>query len=180
MTTEAMTRSILLHIADTKTIHNLHTLLWSSVYNKNHFRHTTAIKEATTRMSSSTTTNLLKVSNAGVKVLNGDYHAKEISEIPVAFDKTCQEMGWNTLKMWTQLAVPEAPWFLHEQNGSYVYLHKDGRWWMDDPSGGGIYVCRHQNSGNVTKVPSSGWEALQSPAARVEPMPTVEHVINGI
>jgi hypothetical protein len=111
----------------------------------------------------------LKVSSAGVRVLNGVYQAQPFSMIPAGFTATCQKMRWNSQDMWNQLAVPSAPWFEHD-NGSYIYLHRDGRWWMDDPSGAGVYVCPAQEGD--TKVPSQGWEPL---SRGQEPMPVVEH-----
>lgn len=111
----------------------------------------------------------LKVSNAGVRVLNGVYQDKPFSVIPAGFAATCQKMQWNSNDMWNQLAVPTATWFEHD-NGSYIYLHRDGQWWMDDPSGAGIYVCAAQQ-GDKT-VPSHGWEPL---SGGVHPMPVVEH-----
>jgi len=111
----------------------------------------------------------LTVRGAGVTVLNGLYQAKPFSIIPPGFTKTCNQMRWNSEDMWNQLAVPSAYWFEHD-NGSYIYLHKDGRWWMDDPSGAGIYVC--PASDGVDRVPSAGWQPL---SAGLDPMPMVEH-----
>ena len=111
----------------------------------------------------------LRVLGAGVSVLNGLYQAKPFSLIPAGFTATCDRMNWDSTEMWNQLAVPTAKWFEHD-NGSYIYLHKDGRWWMDDPSGAGVYVCAA--SEGVGKVPSQGWKPLQGGK---DPMPTVEH-----
>lgn len=109
----------------------------------------------------------LVVSNAGVKVLNGAYLPKPFTSIPAGFAATCQRMRWDPRQTWRQLAVPEAPWFEHD-NGSYIYLHNDGRWWMDDPSGAGIYVCAR--SSDMSVVPANGWEPL---TGGDPPMPTV-------
>lgn len=109
----------------------------------------------------------LKVSGAGVRVLNGFYQSRPSTLVPEGFAATCARMRWNAGDMWNQLAVPQAPWYEHD-NGSYMYLHQDGRWWMDDPSGAGIYVCPAID-GSVT-VPSGGWQPL---SGGVDPMPTV-------
>ena len=111
---------------------------------------------------------IVKVSNAGVSILNGAYGPKPYNVVPDGFIKTCRKARWNPDQMWDQLAVPGVEWYEHE-NGSYIYLHNDGRWWMDDPTGAGIYVCA-SNSDNEM-IPSSGWEPLSRGA---DPMPTVE------
>jgi hypothetical protein len=113
----------------------------------------------------------LTVKGAGLSVLNGLYQAKPSSVIPPGFIATCNEMRWNSEDMWNQLAIPAAKWFEHD-NGSYIYLHKEGRWWMDDPSGAGIYVCQVSSEG-VEKVPASGWEPLSRTGA--DAIPSVEH-----
>lgn len=111
----------------------------------------------------------LTVKGAGVSVLNGRYLAKPFSAIPAGFTATCVKARWNAQDMWNQLAASAADWYEHE-NGSYIYLHNEGRWWMDDPSGAGVYVCRA--SVGDTKVPAVGWEPL---SRGEEPMPVIEH-----
>lgn len=83
---------------------------------------------------------VLHVSNAGVKVLNGTYRPRPHHVIPDAFASVCHQMKWDPQRTWRQLATP-CHWYLHDDNASYIYLHNDGRFWLDDPNGAGIYVC---------------------------------------
>jgi hypothetical protein len=43
-------------------------------------------------------------------------------------DRTCDEMGWESLKMWKQLSNQVSPWWKHAENESYIYYNKgDGK-----------------------------------------------------
>mmetsp|Transcript_54106 Transcript_54106/g.131312 ORF Transcript_54106/g.131312 Transcript_54106/m.131312 type:complete len:187 (+) Transcript_54106:169-729(+) len=88
----------------------------------------------------------VRVSNAGVQILNGTYKPRPYNTIPQAFADVCHQMKWDPQRTWTQLAAPTCQWFLHNDNASYIYLHNDGRFWMDDPNGAGIYVCDASNA----------------------------------
>ena len=135
----------------------------------------------------------IRVSNAGVQILNGTYKSRPYNTIPESFADVCHRMKWDPQSTWTQLAAPSCRWFLHDNNASYIYLHNDGRFWMDDPNGAGIYVCDASNAvelriesggggggfaeeeevGTRILVPSA--DAVWKPLSRdsLEPMPIV-------
>jgi len=76
-------------------------------------------------------------------------------------------MNWDTQQMWNQLSDPSRHWFLSEQNDSYIYWNRgDGKWWIDGPSGAGIYIIKN----NDELPPKYGWIALDR---EYEPLPTV-------
>ena len=138
-------------------------------------------------------TATIRVSNAGVQILNGTYKSRPYNAIPESFADVCHRMKWDPQRTWTQLAAPSCRWFLHDNNASYIYLHNDGRFWMDDPNGAGIYVCDASNAvelriesggggggfaeeeevGTRILVPSA--DAVWKPLSRdsLEPMPIV-------
>ena len=62
-------------------------------------------------------------------------------------------------------------WLEHE-NGSYIYLHAEGQWWIDEPSGKGVYIATADRS--EKHPPIDGWKSLIS--ERGLPLPTVEHI----
>ena len=44
------------------------------------------------------------------------------------FERTCDEMGWDSPKMWKQLSNQVSPWWKHSENESYIYYNKgDGQ-----------------------------------------------------
>jgi len=54
------------------------------------------------------------------------------------------------------------------ENGSYIYWNRsDGRWWMDGPSGAGLYIVKNSND----LPPTSGWQALRGSKA---PLPEIK------
>ena len=70
-------------------------------------------------------------------------------------------MKWNDKEMWQRLSDLKQPWYEHE-NGSYIYHNKgDGKWWIDSPDGGGVYI-----SDSLTSL----WQQL--PNSKL-PLPTV-------
>ena len=64
---------------------------------------------------------VISVTNAGYHPVNGIYHSKSPSIIPAGFDKTCQQMKWNTQQMWNQLSDASMLWFKSDENDSYIY-----------------------------------------------------------
>mmetsp|Transcript_97 Transcript_97/g.111 ORF Transcript_97/g.111 Transcript_97/m.111 type:complete len:160 (+) Transcript_97:98-577(+) len=130
-------------------------------------------------MSSVAPLNLL-LKNAGSDVVNGNYIAKNSKTIPVGFAKTCEEMSWNSQEMWLKLSNQVSPWWKHKDNESYIYYNQnDGQWWIDDPSGKGLYVAKVPtgviNAGNMNaaKPPVVGWTLL---SGAIEPAPLVQTV----
>ena len=100
----------------------------------------------------------VRVVSAGVPSVVGIYTAREATLIPKGFTKVCNDMRWDAQDMWNKLNDHGLRWYLAE-NGSYIYRNKaDGQWWMDEPSGGGVYV----NMSEEPVPPSSGWKALSS------------------
>mmetsp|Transcript_30699 Transcript_30699/g.96864 ORF Transcript_30699/g.96864 Transcript_30699/m.96864 type:complete len:81 (-) Transcript_30699:159-401(-) len=77
-------------------------------------------------------------------------------------------MRWPTAESWRSLADQQKTWFLHE-NGAYIYRNtRDGQWWIDEPSGGGVYVAKSDSD----LPPTEGWEPL--PQAGKRPLPQLE------
>ena len=105
--------------------------------------------------------SIVTVLNAGTKIVNGIYTSQLPSRIPAGFTITCNKMSWNDEEMWQRLSDLKQPWYEHE-NGSYIYHNKgDGKWWIDSPDGGGVYI-----SDSLI----SAWQLL--PNAKL-PIPTV-------
>jgi len=69
--------------------------------------------------------------------------------------------------MWELLTDLRRPWF-EAESGAYVYWNRgDGSWWIDDPSGGGVYIIKS----DTDEPPARGWSKL--PGAS-DPLPEVE------
>eukprot|EP00636_Phaeomonas_parva_P001759 CAMPEP_0118880436 /NCGR_PEP_ID=MMETSP1163-20130328/20015_1 /TAXON_ID=124430 /ORGANISM="Phaeomonas parva, Strain CCMP2877" /LENGTH=115 /DNA_ID=CAMNT_0006816845 /DNA_START=252 /DNA_END=599 /DNA_ORIENTATION=+ len=105
----------------------------------------------------------LVVSGAGARNVNGIYSERPADAVPACFARTCMAMGWEPKVTWEELSAGGA-WY-EAPNKSYIYLHKDGRYWMDGPTGAGEYAAADDGAG----VPAAGWE----PLGGMEPMPTV-------
>ena len=58
---------------------------------------------------------------------------------------------------WKELTTGTTPWF-ESDNDSYIYLNRDGRWWIDDPSGAGVYIAKHDGASETP--PTSGYVPL--------------------
>ncbi|CAJ1966455.1 unnamed protein product [Cylindrotheca closterium] len=120
----------------------------------------------------------IRVRGAGVTSVNGIYKAKPYSRVPAGFAKTCDKMGWPSEATWIKLAVPSIDWY-EADNGSYIYLHKEGQWWIDDPSGAGVYIANNNNNNNMNANkplplnPSSDWRPLGQGTL---PLPSIELV----
>ncbi len=114
--------------------------------------------------------NQISVRHAGFHLVNGVYDVRPSTQIPSGFDKTCRAMNWDTEQMWNQLSDPNRSWYELEENGSYMYYNRgDSHWWMDGPSGAGVYIVK---SDGLTP-PSSGWKSLHGD---FEPIPKVDVV----
>ncbi len=109
----------------------------------------------------------VRVTAAGYALVNGVYNQKDATQIPAGFDRTCQTNNWDAEQTWRHLSDERMPWF-ESDNESYIYWNKgDGKWWIDAPSGAGVYIVKN----NASYPPRSGWEALCSNCG---PVPTVE------
>lgn len=108
-------------------------------------------------MTSSDSTITISISSAGSNPLvNGIYHPKSPTTVPAGFDRTCRVMNWDTDSMWKQLSDRQRPWY-EAENESYIYWNRgDGKWWIDAPSGDGVYIV--EDSGIVP--PEGGWVSL--------------------
>eukprot|EP00967_Tisochrysis_lutea_P045415 scaffold55165_cov35-Tisochrysis_lutea.AAC.1 len=112
---------------------------------------------------------MVRVAHAGTASVIGDYHAQNPLRIPDGFALVCKQQGWHSDAMWKQLTDLKRPWF-EAESGAYVYWNRgDGSWWIDNPSGGGVYIV--QSSSDMP--PANGWKLL--PGA-LEPLPKVELV----
>lgn len=75
-------------------------------------------------------------------------------------------MKWDTVQLWNQLSDNKRPWY-EAENESYVYWNRvDGKWWIDGPSGAGVYIVKHDG----WVPPKNGWVALD---LDYSPVPTV-------
>ena len=110
---------------------------------------------------------LLVVEGAGTAEVNGNYAAQDPKRVPAGFARTCHKLGWPTGQMWLQLSDGETPWW-ESENESYIYRNVgDGKWWIDAPDGGGVYILRGDAASGP---PASGWQLLRGAAA---PAPTL-------
>lgn len=113
----------------------------------------------------------ISIQSAGFEHVNGVYDQKSPTLIPAGFDRTCRAMNWDTEQTWKQLSDQARPWY-EAENESYVYWNRgDGKWWIDGPSGAGIFIVK--NDGWFP--PKSGWMALDSD---YEPLPKVTPLEN--
>merc|ERR1712203_1109783 len=112
---------------------------------------------------------VVRVVAAGVPSVVGVYLARDARvKLPAGFAKVCEEMHWHTHSMWKQLADQEKPWF-EADNGSYIYRNvQDGKGWIDEPSGGGVYIAASAEQ----LPPTHGWHALEGSGRA--PLPQVE------
>lgn len=111
-------------------------------------------------------TSSVTVRNSGMESVNGEYEERNPVDVPKGFGITCTQMGWDTQKMWLKLSNQQTPWF-EAPNGSYIYWNQsDGKWWIDAPDGGGVYVALAP----ATRPPAAGWKALD---ASYNPAPAV-------
>ena len=95
------------------------------------------------------------VSGAGDTRVNGEYSATSANSVPVGFRKVCEQNGWDTKKMWTQLNGG-ASWY-SASTGAYVYWNRSDRsWWIDEPEGHGVYKAEAP----AHAPPQVGWSPL--------------------
>lgn len=110
--------------------------------------------------------NGVMVAGASIQEVNGAYRAREPHTIPAGFTATCVQMQWHPEEMWTKLSDGRRAWYENE-NGSYIYWNRsDGCWWIDSPSGAGVYI--QKRSCQVPPV-DGVWEPLSAPAAAALP-----------
>ena len=107
---------------------------------------------------------VIHVTKAGTDIVNGRYISQNPKNVPVGFTNTCKEQGWDHITLWKQLNDEKESWYLHE-NGSYIYRNKgDGKWWIDAPDGGGVYISEELTS-SWKLLPNA---QLPAPTVRVE------------
>eukprot|EP01079_Euglenida_sp_SAG-EU17-18_P005097 gene5097-5190_t len=108
------------------------------------------------------------VRGAGVAAVNGAFKARSASQVPEGFARTCRGQGWNVDSTWMQLSDKSLHWY-EKEDDSYIYWNRgDGRWWIDGPSGSGLYVSK-----STSRVPpTDGWVAL--PGSKAGAAPHVE------
>ena len=95
------------------------------------------------------------VSGAGDTRVNGEYAATSANSVPVGFRKVCEQNGWDTKKMWTQLNGG-ASWY-SASTGAYIYWNRSDRsWWIDEPEGHGVYKAEAP----AHAPPQVGWSPL--------------------
>ena len=102
------------------------------------------------------------VAGASASEVNGEYVARAPDVIPAGFAATCEQMGWPPAATWRKLSDGMRHWF-ESSNGSYIYWNRsDGCWWIDEPSGAGVYI---QRSSSELPPIEGKWEPLSAPAA---------------
>jgi len=97
------------------------------------------------------------VEGAGSVDVNGKYAERDPRKVPAGFRLTCEKMLWDPEQTWKELTTGTTPWF-ESDNDSYIYLNRDGRWWIDDPSGAGVYIAKHDGASETP--PTSGYVPL--------------------
>eukprot|EP00568_Trieres_chinensis_P005716 CAMPEP_0183293266 /NCGR_PEP_ID=MMETSP0160_2-20130417/2016_1 /TAXON_ID=2839 ORGANISM="Odontella Sinensis, Strain Grunow 1884" /NCGR_SAMPLE_ID=MMETSP0160_2 /ASSEMBLY_ACC=CAM_ASM_000250 /LENGTH=160 /DNA_ID=CAMNT_0025454353 /DNA_START=13 /DNA_END=495 /DNA_ORIENTATION=+ len=124
---------------------------------------------AMSTMSCQDLSSSIVVRGAGETSVNGVYAPRDPTRVPAGFARTCDEMGWHPRDTWRRLSNGDRPWF-ESSNESYIYWNcGDRRWWIDAPSGAGVYIVPSEKS----LPPKSGWVAL--PGAK-SPVPEVDTV----
>ena len=110
------------------------------------------------------------VSNAGESAVNGVYAPRSSASVPQGFADTCKANSWEPDATWRKLSDAGRTWF-ESANGSYFYWNRgDGHWWLDGPSGAGLYIARDDGP----RPPESGWTGV---TGRVRaPMPVVRNL----
>lgn len=99
----------------------------------------------------------VEVSASGVIDVNAIYKGRDPTVIPIGFSLTCAEMKWDPEQMWAKLSDQKTEWY-EADNGSYIYWNQgDGHWWIDAPSGKGVYIAEAPSAA----PPTSGWRALE-------------------
>ena len=107
----------------------------------------------------------LAVVGASVDSVNQQYDSRSPAAIPAGFASTCNEMGWSSEQMWVQLSDGRRPWF-EAQNGAYIYWNRsDGNWWIDAPSGAGVYILKADTPLPPLNGSAGAWEPLSAEAA---------------
>ena len=122
-------------------------------------------------MPSNNIPNKIRISGGGFHHCNGVYERRSPTIIPAGFDRTCRQMNWDTEQMWKQLSDQSRPWY-EAENESYIYWNRgDGKFWIDGPSGAGVYIVKNDG----LTPPSEGWVSLSND---YEPAPTVSSLDN--
>ena len=114
------------------------------------------------------TQTLVRVTGAGVASVVGIYAQRPLSSgPPEGFARVCNQMRWPVSETWHKLAAGD--WF-EAENGSYLYKNAaDGHWWLDEPSGEGVYIVP---GGGESYPPAEGWRPLGAQSLR--PLPRLE------
>jgi hypothetical protein len=108
---------------------------------------------------------LVTVTNAGLSSVNAVYYQQSATVIPQGFAAVCEQQRWNVQKTWDKLNAGRDWWYA--ENGSYIYANAmDGKWWIDEPNGGGVYIA----PAHTGTPPSEGWQPLMK---NVLPLPNV-------
>jgi hypothetical protein len=95
------------------------------------------------------------VAGSGVAEVNGEYGAVSAAQVPRGFAAVCEKQRWSTSAMWAQLNAGQ-PWY-SAPNGAYIYYNaQDRHWWIDAPSGAGVFKARAP----AHAPPQLGWRPL--------------------
>lgn len=97
-----------------------------------------------------------------VRDINGAYKAQDGTLIPESFRKVCVESSLGPAeKLWSRLNRG-AQWYKHTENNSYIYRNSgDGEWWVDGPSGLGVFIANtYRGTLAETAVPAHDWEFM--------------------
>ena len=116
----------------------------------------------------------VRIYGSGIASVNTKYEWRSSNLIPEGFARVCVQNQWDVETTWAQLNGGRN--WLHASNDAYIYLNSmDDQWWIDEPSGRGVFVAPHQkvlsSLNNDFLPPMNGWRALEQGNS---PLPNVE------
>lgn len=97
----------------------------------------------------------IAVEGSGYEELNGEYVGTHAEEIPTGFEWVCHQNRWDSKETWEKLNGGRV-WY-KATNSAFIYWNQtNGVWWMDEPSGNGVYIAQ----GPAWAPPQAGWKSL--------------------
>ena len=101
----------------------------------------------------------VQLSAASARFVNGTYEPRDPRSIPTGFARACGRAGgFAPRPAWDGSTNGVTPWF-EGRDGCYLWFNRDeGRWYVDDPHGGGVYLASPE--GSLLLPPTAGWVSL--------------------
>jgi len=107
----------------------------------------------------------LQLSAAAARIANGVYLPRDPEDIPPGFARMCGRAGgFAPRPAWDSITNGVTPWFEQQGRGGgtgccHVWYNADeGRWYVDDPRGAGMYLADPE--GSLLLPPTAGWVSL--------------------